>query len=203
MIDTLLLNADYRPIRVVSWQRAVTLLVQDKVRPVAAYPGRQVRSPTTRLPWPAVVALRTYVRHGLRARLNRANLLARDAYRCAYCGWRPLRPDGSVALEELSLDHVVPRSRAVNGLVPSVVDGRPVPVASWENLVAACHACNGRKANRTPEEAGMPLRVVPRRPQPWEVARILSRRVRIPDEWKDYLPPGSAWRDYWTAELEG
>ncbi|HOQ54045.1 MAG TPA: HNH endonuclease [Micropruina sp.] len=64
------------------------------------------------------------------------NVLRRDGFRCAYCGRRAA-----------TRDHVVPRSQ-----------GGP---STWLNLVAACASCNGRKRDRTPDQAGMPLRFAP------------------------------------------
>jgi len=70
------------------------------------------------------------------ARFSRRNLFLRDGHQCQYCGAHPPR-------RELSIDHVIPRSRG----------GRD----TWENLVIACQRCNVRKGDRTPEEAGMQL----------------------------------------------
>ena len=76
---------------------------------------------------------------------SRSAILRRDGFRCAYCG-------------ELgtTLDHVLPRSRG----------GR----TTWTNCVAACHSCNVRKADKTPEEAGMRLSFTPRAPRVDELA---------------------------------
>ena len=71
---------------------------------------------------------------------SKAGIYRRDRGLCAYCG----RP---IAFEEASMDHVVPQS--LRG------------PATWENLVNACRRCNGKKANRTPEQAHMPLRFKP------------------------------------------
>ena len=68
---------------------------------------------------------------------SRRNIFKRDRYVCQYCGSQP----GS---EELTIDHVVPRSQG--------------GVSSWTNCVLACMTCNKRKADRTPEQAGMMLR---------------------------------------------
>ena len=58
-------------------------------------------------------------------RPTRANILLRDDETCQYCGKRS---------RDLTLDHVIPRSRGGQ--------------STWENLVACCRACNGRKGNR-------------------------------------------------------
>lgn len=187
MQDVLLLNADYSPVRVLDWRRAVTLLLDDKATLVAPYAGRQIRSPSTTLPWPAVVNLKQYARHRGKARFNRQNVLARDAWTCQYCLQAPRSASGLPVTTRLTLDHVVPRSRAKEGRVV-LPSGKRVPVTSWENVVTACRACNQRKADKSPEQVGMRLRQRPRRPTPWEGVRLLFSRVTIPDEWRDYLP---------------
>lgn len=95
------------------------------------------------MPVPAVVRLVRYVRLPASARVpgwTRAGLLRRDNHTCGYCGTRRAH----------TVDHLVPLSRG----------GR----STWLNTVAACPRCNNRKADRTPEEAGMPLRYAPVEP---------------------------------------
>lgn len=201
MFAVLVLDADWTPLRVVTWQRAVTLMLEDKVSMVDSYAGRAIRSASAALPRPAVVVLRRY--HGMRgrARFNRMNVLCRDGYTCQYCGLRPIRPNGKPDLSELTLDHVVPRARAVGGRVRDAT-GRVVGLTSWTNVVTACVACNGRKAARTPEEARMPLRAAPRVPTGLDRLRMAVRQVEIPEEWRDWLPAGSPWAGYWTDPLD-
>ncbi len=197
----LLLNADYRPIRVIPWVRALCLLLEEKADLVQDYDGRELRSPSTVLPWPAVVRLRRYVKAHTRARFSRQNVLARDGYRCGYCGQCPRRGDRP-DLKALTLDHVVPRAQARGGRVRLPWCGDIVPVTCWRNVITACQGCNLAKADRTPEQAGMRLLVLPKRPGPLDSFWISITRVRIPDEWKLYLPERSGWRGYWTDELE-
>ncbi|MBX8464271.1 MULTISPECIES: HNH endonuclease [unclassified Deinococcus] len=137
----LVLNASYEPLHVTSAKRAITL-VQYGVAEILEDSADVVRSPSTVMSVPSVIRLRRYVR---RPRVhpvpfNRRNVLRRDTFVCQYCG----------SSEELTLDHVLPRSRG----------GRH----TWENVTTACRACNQRKGNRTPEEAAMPLRTRPRAP---------------------------------------
>ena len=134
----LVLNASYEPLHVTSAKRAITL-VQYGVAEVLEAGTDVVRSPSTVLRVPSVIRLRRYIR---RPRVhpvpfNRRNVLRRDTFTCQYCG----------AEEDLTLDHVFPRSRG----------GRH----NWENVITACRTCNQRKGNRTPDEAGMPLRTRP------------------------------------------
>lgn len=188
MTKVLLLNADYTPMRILAWQKAVGLVLEEKVGVVAAYEDRQIRSQSLSLPWPAVVALRRYARHRGRISFNRMHVIARDEASCQYCGVRPRTHTGRLELEALTLDHVVPRVQAVEGVVRLPWNGRRAPVNSWENVVASCSSCNASKGGRTPEEAGMTLLRVPRRPTSRELLRAAFARARIPEEWQPYVP---------------
>lgn len=199
MSNVLLLNADFTPIGVISVQRAIVLVIDEKVRMVQEYVGQVLRSPSVVFPKPAVVALRRYVNVGQRIRFNRKNVLARDRFTCQYCGTRPRTRTGHPRLSELNLDHVVARSRATNGRV-RLKSGQWVPVTSWENVVCSCVSCNTKKGALSPAQAGLTLLSVPRPPTRWESLRLLFDRVTIPDEWSDFVP--EAWRGYWDDELE-
>ena len=178
MQDVLLLNADYRPVQIMSWERAVCLLLSDKVRTVVSYTDKMIRSENLEIAWPSVVSLVRFARVKTGPRLNRRNVLARDGFRCAYCEDAP-------ALGLLTMDHVVPRSKATQGRVQQ--NGVWVPVTSWENLVTACAPCNQRKADRTPEQAGMALKQRPRRPNSADLMRIALSRANVPPEWLEYI----------------
>lgn len=202
--SVLLLNADYTPIKVIPWEKAVYLILDAKARLVSGYAGKVIRSAQSAMEWPAVVALTKYRAVSPKVRFNRSNLLARDAYTCAYCGIRPRTQSGRPELESLTLDHVVPRAQARNGQVtlpwPPKIQ---VTITCWENVVCACASCNSRKADRTPGQAGMTLKFKPRKPTPWDYIRMTLSRMDIPQEWRSYLPDGSqGWADYWEAELD-
>jgi 5-methylcytosine-specific restriction endonuclease McrA len=169
---TLVLSQAYEPIKVVSWQRALTLLTLGKVEVLEEY-DHSVRAVTFVVRVPAVIRLlRAFRRRRLPVKFTRVNIYARDRYRCQYCGDR--RPIG-----ELTFDHVVPRRAG----------GR----TEWTNIVTACQECNLRKGGRTPVQAGMLLRVPPVRPD-WVPAVSITISLRsVPDAWRDYL--------YWTAEI--
>jgi len=197
----LVLNANFSPMEVVSWERAVSLLVRDKVRMVQDYAGRVLRSPSVTMPFPAVVMRVKYVPARRKVRLSRRNLLARDAYVCQYCGIRPRRADGRPNLTALTIDHVVPRAAAVRGWVQLPWNGRKVRVTSWENTVTACEHCNYAKAALPLRESGLKLARMPRVPSSIDVAWMSLVSCDIPNEWKQFLPADSPWRDYWDAEL--
>ena len=194
MQDVLVLNTDGSPLQIIAWERAVWLLLEEKVLLVAQRAGKWVRSASRQIPWPSVVALKTYVRQRGEVRFKRPNVYARDGFACCYCGRRPQHRDGSPDLRRLTLDHVVPRARSFEvrrGRSTSVMvtlpwSGRDVPVTSWENVVTACERCNTAKADRTPEEAGMrPVR--PKRPNAWDGMRIVLGRLDVPNEWTDHI----------------
>ena len=143
----LVLNQDYQALAVCSVERAMVLVWLQKAELVADRADRVLHSARAQFPWPTVVRLKRYIRVPYRrVLLTRRNVLRRDGHRCQYCG----------SAERLTLDHVLPRSRG----------GKD----AWENLVAACTPCNNKKSNRTPEEAGMRLRVVPFHPTRAQVA---------------------------------
>lgn len=143
MRGTLVLNAGYEPLTTVSVRRGVVLLLADKAVLERPYPLRVVRGGEVEVPLPAVVRLRRYVRVPFRQRASwsRRGVLVRDGYRCAYCGRRAS-----------TVDHVVPKAQG----------GRD----TWLNTVAACAEDNQRKADRTPEQAGMRLLRLPFEPTP-------------------------------------
>lgn len=203
----LLLNADFAPYKVIPWRRAVELLLEERADLVEHYVDRFVRSASLTMAWPAVLRLKSFVKPKARMRFNRQNVLARDGYQCAYCGVLPVKKDGRPRLEELTLDHVIPRAQSRNGQVrphPSVGQKHEkISVTCWENVVSCCQNCNLVKADRTPEQAGMRLRFAPRTPSMVDVLRMNLRKCAIEPEWTAYLPEGAkAWSGYWTEELD-
>lgn len=201
----LLLNADYVPLKVISWERAMNMVLDQTADLVEKYVGTAIRSAYQIWDSPAVVRLRSYVRNRGKVRFSRQNVLARDNYTCQYCGLQPRLANGRPDLEQLSIDHVVPRAHAKDGMVFLPWSKKRANVTSWENVVAACggpDGCNMRKAARTPGEAGMTLKVLPRVPTANDILRMSMTRVRIPNEWKTYLLGDSGWRGYWSMELD-
>ena len=143
MRDTLVLNASFEPLSTVTLNRAVVLVLTDKAVVEQAHPGLRVRAAAVEIPVPRVIRLCRYVRVPFRRRApwSRRGVLVRDQHRCAYCGGRAT-----------TVDHVVPRAQG--------------GADSWLNTVASCAMDNHRKADRTPEEAGMPLLRQPFEPTP-------------------------------------
>jgi 5-methylcytosine-specific restriction endonuclease McrA len=175
----LVLNADFRPLSYFplslwSWQDSVKAVFLERVNVVSEY-DRKVRSPSWEMPLPSVISLKEYIPMTRRPAFTRFNVFLRDRFSCQYCG---------VAhhAENLTFDHVVPRSRG----------GTTV----WNNVVAACEPCNLRKGHRLPRESGIfPMRR-PSRP----TNHVLQQNGRA-------FPPNylhQSWRDflYWDTELD-
>ena len=175
----LVLNADYRPLSYFPlslwpWQDAVKAVFLERVNIVSEY-DRCVHSPSWELRLPSVISLKRYIPMSRRPAFTRFNVFLRDRFSCQYCG-------GRQPTEELTFDHVVPRSRG----------GR----TTWENVVTACIACNRDKGNSLPRESRMIPLATPAVPS----VRHLQENGRSfrPDflhaSWNDYL--------YWDIELD-
>lgn len=160
--DVLVLNQDYQPISICSVQRSVKLVFLQKAELLHDDPEKVIRTTDDEYSYPSVIRLRRYIRLPYaKIVLSRRNIMKRDRNVCQYCGTK----------SDLTLDHVMPKSRG----------GRD----SWENLVTACNTCNVRKGNRTPEEAGMPLKIAPYRPI--HITFFQNMMNGVQDHWKPYL----------------
>lgn len=160
----LVLNASYEPLQIIPVRRAVILLLQEKAELVEAA-EQQLRAAGFSMDVPLVIRLVRYIRIPRQMRLpcSRRGVLARDRETCQYCGGQPGRIN-------LTIDHVIPRSQG--------------GITVWDNVVTACRECNRKKGGRTPEQANMPLRNVPRQPQ--YVAFALLGELERHDVWRKY-----------------
>jgi len=190
-MKTLVLAPSFAPIEEIPVERAVVLVLQGRAQSLKDHPTRVFRNATgrVRIPAPLVIVLDALadfagVVFG-RASWTRAGVYLRDGYTCQYCGRhdRDLVHGGprSVTLrygsqtvglvvsgEFLTIDHVTPQS----------LGGKNV----YENTVAACSTCNGRKDNRTPAQAQMYLRRKPR-----ALTRAELFVARLSDEARDIV----------------
>ncbi len=166
MSQTLVLNATYEPLGVVSDRRALILVLNQRAMSiedsdvVLHYAGGEVTLP-------AVIRLTKFVKIPYRnaVPLSRRAIFARDSGKCVYCG-----------VTATSIDHVIPRSRGGGH--------------NWENVVAACHKCNHQKADKTLKEIGWRLRSLPREPvgAAWRILGTGRSDIR----WLSYLEPYGA-----------
>lgn len=163
--STLVLTPWMAPHKIVPWQTAVVMSFLGKVEVIEEY-EEVIASPSLTIRTPAVVRL-TRVAGGARrpVKFSRANVFARDGFSCQYCGEKK-------APRELNYDHVVPR----------VQGGKTV----WENIVASCYDCNGKKRGRTPEQAGMKLLRAPVKPKHLPASPMPMRDGKVPVVWSPY-----------------
>jgi 5-methylcytosine-specific restriction endonuclease McrA len=159
----LILNQSYEPISICSAKKALTLIFLTKAELVEQISTRSIRTVRTQYPFPSVIRLCAYLRVPFRKiELSRKNIMRRDGMRCTYCG---------TGQPPLTMDHIIPRSRGGTD--------------SWENLTTACIKCNNKKGNRTPDEAGMRLMTVPKRPH--HVLFLKHSMGTIDETWRPYL----------------
>ena len=170
--SVLFLDAEFRPLRIESWQRAICDLFLGKIEVIEHSRDKTIQGVHQVFPMPSVVrVVRRFKRDKMRIKFSRLNIYARDRFTCAYCTKK-------FDTEDLTFDHVVPRSRG----------GR----TSWENIVTCCITCNTDKANRTPDEAGMKLCFKPKKPHYLPAVTLKLDRRSIPPEWQPY----------WSVDLE-
>lgn len=135
-----------------------------------------VRTVSFKLKIPRVILLCFYDRLSMnKVKFTRRNIFARDGNRCQFCGKR-------FDTKELSLDHVLPKSRG--GLT------------TWDNIVCSCSSCNARKGGGTLRETNMRLVRKPRKPRWHPFIMVSFRKVRH-ESWNHFLDMA-----YWNVELE-
>jgi len=188
--QTLILTNHYRAHEIIGWQDAVTRMFCGKIEVLAQYDeilavlgretlksfpdlrralrqviGTDAESLTIKVP--AVAVLRRSIgttKSGIK--FSKINVCQRDGFTCQYCG-------NKLPMSQLNYDHVIPRSQG----------GRTV----WTNIVTACYTCNSKKANRTPEQAGMVLLRVPVKPKTLPMTPPIINPELAPTEWLPYL----------------
>lgn len=191
--SVLVLNRYFMPVHVVGVRRAFAMLYRELAEVIEIEAGQftnydleswmllgSMRDPTDtpeHVDWirtvhhevqvPRIIRLMGYDRVPRQTlRFNRRNLFARDNHSCQYCGL-------TLPVSQLSVDHVIPRSRG--------------GATSWENVVCSCLDCNTKKGGRTPQEARMRLLSQPKRPNH---NPLLALKLSNPkyQSWKTFFP---------------
>lgn len=153
----LLLNCDYTPISVIGWQKAIIWNIKHSnninygIQILELYNDCILCANGTKINIPAVAKTKhfhKYYQYRSGLKLSRHNVFTRDNYSCQYCG-------KYLHQNQLTYDHVIPKSRFADTKKAS----------TWNNIVTACYKCNFKKANKTPNEAGMRLLNQPSMPK--------------------------------------
>lgn len=159
----LVLNANFEPIHVCNTRRAINLILTGKASLVMNGRG-EIKTVTHVYPRPSIIRLYKMIkRPHPRVRLTKREILRRDNYTCQYCGQRSL---------SLTIDHVIPRR----------LGGK----YTWENLVAACPACNHRKGDKTSEQIQMRPLHMPKEP-PASAYYFFARHLNENEEWLPFV----------------
>jgi hypothetical protein len=180
----LVLNLDYSPLSIISWQRAliwvskyennrnfgIDILDFFKDDSIVGVGGKKY-------PIPAVARTKRFFRiHNQRLIFSRKNIYIRDNYTCQYCGMK-------YDIKNLTYDHVIPKSKWTN---------HNQSPTTWSNIVTACVSCNRKKGSKTPKQANMVLKNLPCEPTKsirfLPISAQLTKIEQIPDEWNIYLP---------------
>ncbi|MCO4755332.1 MAG: HNH endonuclease [Bacteriovoracaceae bacterium] len=142
-MKALVLDATFFPVQIIDWKKAMVLFFTQRAEVVDFHEDIEIRSTNDSFRLPKVLRLFEKVNNLGQVKFSRSNVFYRDKFLCQYCTKK-------FEASELTLDHVMPKSRG----------GK----TSWENIVACCRKCNNSKADRTPREAGLKLLHRPRQP---------------------------------------
>ncbi len=162
----LVLNQNYEPLNVCNVRRAIVLVIEGKAEMLESHP-EWMSSATRAFPSPSVIRLMYLIRRPRpRVKLTRREIFVRDSFTCQYCGRQS---------HELTIDHVVPRSKGGEH--------------TWDNVVSACKTCNHRKGGKHVHEARMALKIVPAEPRAglyYTIERRLDAAIHA--DWHKFLP---------------
>ena len=181
----LVLNADYTPLYIISWRRALIWTVRHEhnnnigVEIVDFFKNDYIQGTNKKFPIPAVCKVVKFRKMNyIPVKFSRKNLFIRDNFTCQYCGQFK-------KVSDLTYDHVIPKSQWKNKNF-----GTPT---NWTNITTACLICNRNKRDRTPKQANMSMINIPERPNKntkyLPIASYLSSiKHEIPHEWMSYIP---------------
>jgi hypothetical protein len=184
----LLLNADYMPLSIIDWKKALTWMIRYEnnnkygIDIIDFYKDDCISGTNNKkYPIPAVARTKRYFHIKDSALIfSRKNIFLRDEYKCQYC-------NKLFENKYLTYDHVIPKSKWNYSM------GSPT---TWTNIVTACVDCNRKKGNRSPQQANMVLIKAPIKPNKSHryspIAHYLRKINYIPKEWIIYLPPSYA-----------
>tara|TARA_B100001094_G_C18179314_1_gene799860 strand:- start:352 stop:921 length:570 start_codon:yes stop_codon:yes gene_type:complete len=177
----LILNADYSPIGIVNWQKAMVWAFKLKNNEsnieIVEYYNDYIIGSNQNYKIPAVIKTSKYFKiHGVAVNFCRKNIFIRDNYTCQYCGVKQ-------PYNVLTYDHVIPKSKW---------NIKNKSATCWTNIVTACVKCNLKKSNKTPKQAGMRLITKPYEPKKSNkylpvASHLITIKESIPTQWNLYI----------------
>ncbi|MDD4972973.1 MAG: HNH endonuclease [Bacteriovorax sp.] len=163
---TLLLDCNYFPVKIISWQKAMILFLTERAEVVDEYEDKLIRSVSTSYKLPKVLRLFQTHKISQNVKFSRMNVFFRDQFKCQYC-------EIQLAASELTFDHIIPVSQK--------------GATNWENVVTCCKSCNTHKGSKTLKAANMKLLKVPKKPR-WSPELCLRPLETDPVEWRNFFP---------------
>lgn len=159
MDRVVVLNGDYSFLNLISWRRAICMIMKGKAE-VLKYSDKVITIAEGKvMQIPLVLKLIKIVRMIYRNRVpfSKRNVMIRDGYKCVYCE----------STDTLTIDHVIPISK--NGK------------SDFDNCVTCCKTCNAKKKDRTPSEAKMYMKRKPYSPTISEFIKIRLKSLKLED----------------------
>ena len=176
---TLILNKTWNPVHIATVRDAILLLFKGLAKAVDAETFQTydfdswlemppngngfVQAKNIVISAPHVVVLVSYDKIPTISTFSKRNVFKRDKHTCQYCG----KHDRC-----LTIDHVMPKSRGGQ--------------STWKNVVAACEPCNKKKADKTPQEAGMALAITPFKPN-LSITHLLRQQTTGNPIWRKFV----------------
>lgn len=176
----LVLNADYSPVGIIDWKRAILYTLKHSsvnVEIIEYHEDDYIVGVNDNYLIPAIIRVKTYLNlNNYLVHFSRKNLFIRDNFTCQYCG-------NKNHINNLTYDHVIPKSKWRD---------KTKSPTNWNNIVTACTKCNRKKGSRTPSQANMPLINKPYSPSrnkkylhvSYHLATIKNN---MPEKWKLYI----------------
>lgn len=166
-MKTLVLNADGKPLSIISFKRAISLEVKKNSRITAiCYYENSINSTSGTVKIPAVMMYSRFIKISHKRSPSKRAIRIRDGNKCGYCGI-------SLTNDNFTIDHIIPVSRFINKKIAN----------TWENQISCCKKCNLKKGNKTPDEAGMELLFIPRKVE----MLFLLEHIPPPKEWQEFI----------------
>lgn len=164
---TLLLDTNFQVNSFIGFKKTMKHLIKEKVEVISVWDNEFIRYGNGKIPYPSILRLKDAIRRNyFNANFSRSAVIKRDKSQCQYCGKK-------LSFSTITIDHVLPKAQGGTTI--------------FANCVVACQLCNNKKADRTPEQAGMLLKKKPVHPAFTSVRHSVDQSEDWCDAWNDFL----------------